>query len=215
MLSIVADVYERASGVPQLLRELGATVETRALTRGDYVVGPETIVERKSVGDLHATIDAGRFWSQMKKIRAAGRCPYLLLEGPSLYRGRVLESSVRSLCLAVSDLGITIIRTEDTRDTARWLTALAIRRQDGAIRDRPTYAQRPQSVDVSPSEAALACAPGVSVETARSVLTRFGSLREVGDASLEDLQALPEVGIRRATAIAALIHDPWKATNVH
>lgn len=215
MLSIVADVHERASGVPQLLRELGARVDTRALTRGDYVVGPETIVERKSVGDLHSTIEAGRFWSQMRAVRAAGRWPYLLIEGPSLYRGRVLASSVRSLCLAVSDLGITIIRTEDTRDTARWLTALASRRQDGAIRDRPIYAQRPQSADLSPTEAALACAPGVSVETARTVLSRFGSLRQVSEASLDDLQALPGVGIRRATAIAALIHNPWNTPNAH
>jgi DNA excision repair protein ERCC-4 len=215
MLLIVADVHERASGVPQLLRELGATVEMRTLTRGDYVVGLETIVERKSVGDLHATIDAGRFWPQMKKIRAAGRCPYLLIEGPSLYRGCVLASGVRSLCLAVSDLGITIIRTEDAQDTARWLIALAIRRQDGAIRDRPIYAQRPQSADISPNEAALACAPGVSVETARTVLSRFGSLRQVSEASPDDLQALPGVGIRRATAITALIHDPWHAPNAH
>lgn len=215
MLLIVADVHERASGVPQLLRELGVTVETRALTRGDYVVGPQTIVERKSVGDLHSTIEAGRFWSQMRRVRAAGRWPYLLIEGPSIYRGCVSATSVRSLCLAVSDLGITIIRTADTRDTARWLTALAIRRQDGAVRDRPVYAQRPQSTNVSPAEAALACAPGVSAETARTILSRFGSLREVSEASLDDLQALPGVGIRRATAIAALIHNPWNATDAH
>jgi ERCC4-type nuclease len=180
---------------------------------GTTSLGPSPIVERKTVGDLHATIAAGRFWSQMRKIRAAGRWPYLLIEGHSVYRGRVPASSVRSLCLAVSDLGITIIRTDDAQDTAHWLTGLAIRRQDGAIRDRPVYAQRPQSGGFAPAEAALACAPGVSTETARTVFSRFRSLREVSEASLDDLQALPGVGIRRATAIAALIHDPWKATN--
>jgi DNA excision repair protein ERCC-4 len=215
MLLIVADVHEQASSVPRLLQELGARVDTRTLTRGDYVVGPETIVERKTAGDLHATIEAGRFWPQMRKIRSAARSPYLLIEGLSVYRGPVPATSVRSLCLAVTDLGITIIRTEDKQDTAEWLCRLAIRRRDGASRDRPVYAQRPQSTTVSPAEAALASAPGVSAQTARTVLARFGSLRAVSEASVGDLQALPGVGIRRATAIAALIHDPWNATSAH
>jgi DNA excision repair protein ERCC-4 len=215
MSLIVADVHEQASGVPRLLTALGAQVDARTLTRGDYVVGPETIVERKTVGDLHATIEAGRFWPQMRKIREAGRWPYLLIEGLSIYRGRLPANSVRSLCLAVADLGITIIRTEDTRDTAEWLCRLAIRRREGTIRDRPVYAQRPRSTTASPAEAALASAPGVSVETARTVLARFGSLREVSEASVGDLQALPGVGIKRATAIAALIHNPWNATSAH
>jgi Fanconi anemia group M protein len=151
----------------------------------------------------------------MRKIRAAGRWPYLLIEGLSVHRGPVPANSVRSLCLAVADLGITIIRTEDEQDTAEWLCRLAIRRRDAAIRDRPVYAQRPQSTKVSPAEAALTSAPGVSAQTARTVLARFGSLRAVSEASVGDLQALPGVGIRRATAIAALIHDPWNATNAH
>jgi ERCC4-type nuclease len=106
----------------------------------------------------------------MGKIRAAGRWPYLLLEGRSIYAGPIAGESLRGLCLAVSDLGITIIRTEDEQDTARWLFRLAIRRRSGAVRARPVYAQRPRSTSVAPSEAALAAAPGVSVETARLVL---------------------------------------------
>jgi ERCC4-type nuclease len=50
-----------------MLEALGARVEVRALTRGDYVVGPETVFERKTVFDLHASIAAGRFWQQMRK----------------------------------------------------------------------------------------------------------------------------------------------------
>lgn len=118
-------------------------------------------------------------------------------------------------CLAVADLGVTIIRTESPGDTSAWLLALAYRRCNGAVRDRPVYAQRPRSARVSPSEAALSAAPDVSVVTARSVLSRFGSLHEVGEASIDDLLSIPGVGIKRATAIAALIHDPWTAPNAH
>ena len=108
---------------------------------------------------------------------------------------------------------MTIIRAEHAEDTAEWLFCLAVRRRDGAIRDRPVYAQRPRSAAVLPQEAALASAPDVSVITARRVLNRFGSLHQIGEASIEDLQAIPGVGSKRATSIATLIHEPWKPPN--
>jgi DNA excision repair protein ERCC-4 len=213
MLVITADVCERASRVPEMLQALGAHVDVRALTRGDYVLGPETVIERKTVEDLHVSIAAGRFWHQMRKIRAAGRWPCLVIEGPSVFGGRVAPDGVRGVCLAVTDLGVTIIRTEHARDTAEWLYRLAIRRRDGAVRNYPVYAQLPRSASASPPEAALAAAPGVSVGTARTVLSQFGSIHQVGEASIEDLKTLPGVGIKRATSITTLIHDPWTAPN--
>jgi ERCC4-type nuclease len=174
MLMITADLHERASGVPQMLKAMGADVEWRSLRRGDYILGPETVVERKTAADLHNSLREGRLWHQMAKIRAAGRWPYLVIEGQSIYHGPIQAETVRGLCLAVSDLGVTIIRTESPDDTSAWLFALASRRCSGALRDRPIYSQRPRSRHVFPAEAALSSAPDVSVVTARRILTRFG-----------------------------------------
>ena len=141
MPRIVCDVHEIRSGVPAHLAGLGADVEIRALERGDYVVAVNGLVERKTIPDLHSSILKGRFWAQMGKIRLARR-PYLVLEGRTLYSGPVPDEAVRGLCLAVVDLGVTIVRTENTSDTAAWLIEIAA---GGApIRDRPVFAQRPQ-----------------------------------------------------------------------
>jgi DNA excision repair protein ERCC-4 len=215
VVAITADVHERASRIPSFMEELGAQVEIRALTRGDYVAGPGTVVERKTVYDLHLSIMNGRFWHQMRKIRAAGTSPYLVIEGPSVFAGRVRNDGIRGACLAVSDLGIAIIHTQDARDTAAWLYRLATRRQEGSIRARPWYAHRAKSAGISPGEAALAAAPEVSVVTARRVLATFGSLRQVCEASVDELQTVPGVGIKRATAIAALIHERWIDPGTH
>ena len=77
VVAITADMHERASRIPSFIEELGAQVEIRALTRGDYVVGPGTVVERKTIYDLHRSIMNGRLWHQMRKIRAAGNSPTL------------------------------------------------------------------------------------------------------------------------------------------
>lgn len=71
MLTITADVHERASRVPELLKELGLCVELGSLSRGDYKIGEQTVVERKTVDDLHLSIVRGRFWPQIRKVRAA------------------------------------------------------------------------------------------------------------------------------------------------
>jgi ERCC4-type nuclease len=211
VVAITVDVHEQASGVPRLLQELRACVVERALTRGDYLLGPETLAERKTVADLHQTIVAGRFWNQMQKLRQAGRSPYLVIEGADLFCGPIAADAVRGLCLAASDLGIAIIRTVDKTDTAAWLLRIAIRRRDQATRNRPVFAQRPRSSRSDAIEAALAAAPGISVVTARAVLTRFSSIEELSGATVNDLQRIPGVGIRRAESIVALIHSRWDA----
>jgi DNA excision repair protein ERCC-4 len=211
MLLVTADVHERPSRVPLVLAEMGVSVEVRVLPRGDYVVGPSTVVERKTVIGLHRSIQEGRFWKQMGKLREAGNSPVLLIEGQSLFCGPVANDGIRGACLAVADLGVTIIRSEDPRDTAAWLYRLAVRRRDGVVRDRPVYAQRRKSDDVSLAEAALSAAPGVSTVTARAVLQQFGSIRNLCEANVEDLKSLQGVGRTRAEAIRSLIHDLWTA----
>ncbi len=214
MLLVTADVREERSGVPFQLERLGIALERRRLPIGDYVVGPGTIVERKSALDLHNTITAGRFWRQIGQLRDNARSPYLIIEGRRLWQGPVSADSVRGLCLAASDLGIAVIRTDDAYDTASWIARLAARRQEGAVRDRPVYAQRPRrSRADSPAEQALAAAPGVSVACASALLRAFGSLENVVLATPEQWQEVTGVGRKRAEALTSMIHDPWPSKN--
>ncbi len=202
-IAIVADVHERASGVPDALTRLGALVEVASLPAGDYSVGVETVVERKSVLDLHGAILKGRFWAQLGKLRAECQFPYLLVEGRELDRGPLHPNSIRGACLTAIDLGIALLRTEDRDDSARWLHRLAVRRQRvEQAPDRPAYAQHPKvSPGAAAAEAALAVVPGISVVCARALLARFGSVNAVLQATLEDLLTVPGIGSERARAL--------------
>ena len=51
-LRIIVDERERKSGIPELLKSVGLNLEMKTLPIGDYIVAPETIVERKSIRDL-------------------------------------------------------------------------------------------------------------------------------------------------------------------
>ena len=74
---VTADVHELRSGVPKRLEALGVTVFRRRLPIGDYGVGPDAIVERKSVLDLQDSLLKGRLWLQIAGLRRAALWPSL------------------------------------------------------------------------------------------------------------------------------------------
>jgi hypothetical protein len=114
---LIVDLHERRSGLASELRLLGVTVEEQRLVAGDYLLPGRALIERKTVPDLHGAVLRGRFWAQISKLRQSPCWPYLLVEGRSIYDGPLPAEAVRGLILAVSDLGVTVIRSDDARDS--------------------------------------------------------------------------------------------------
>ena len=63
-LRIIVDERERKSGIPDLLKSVGLNLEMKTLPIGDYIVAPETVVERKTISDLVSSIFDGRLFDQ-------------------------------------------------------------------------------------------------------------------------------------------------------
>jgi DNA excision repair protein ERCC-4 len=207
---IIADVNERRSGVPQALAKLGLSVELAALPAGDYAISADALVERKSVGDLHAAIAKGTVWPQIGKLRRSARYPFFLVEGAALDSGPIAPASIRGVCLAVIEQGIRLIRTTDCSDSALWLHRLAVRR-NAVRRDRPPYAQRwhPRSLREA-AEAMLASVPGISTATARALIAHFGSVEAVLSADPAAWLAVPNIGPQRVEAIQSVLKSRWR-----
>jgi ERCC4-type nuclease len=53
---IVADTFERHSGIVETLPAAGIDVKIESLPAGDYDLGRGVLVERKTVGDLREAI---------------------------------------------------------------------------------------------------------------------------------------------------------------
>ena len=80
-LRIIVDERERKSGIPDLLKAIGMSVEMKTLPIGDYIVAPETIVERKSIKDLMASVFDGRLYDQCTRLKEHFQHPIVLVEG--------------------------------------------------------------------------------------------------------------------------------------
>ena len=68
-LRLVVDEREKKSRIPDLLKAVGINVEVKTLPVGDYIVAPETIVERKTVSDLISSIFDGRLFDQCNRLK--------------------------------------------------------------------------------------------------------------------------------------------------
>jgi ERCC4-type nuclease len=208
---IVVDVHEARSGIAEMLAELGASIERAALPAGDYAVGADTLIERKSVSDLHGAVLKGRLWPQLAKLRAASAFPYLLLEGTNIDRGPLHPNAIRGTCLAVIDQGIALLRSDHQRDSARWIHRLAVRCQRiEAGPERPVSAPRSMvEPGRSTAEALLSAVPGISAASARALLAHFGSAAGVLAADPDAWLAVPGIGPERVRALEETLNLPF------
>ena len=80
-LRIIVDERERKSGIPELLKSVGLNLEMKTLPIGDYIVAPETVVERKSIRDLMASVFDGRLFDQCTRLKEHFENPIVLTVG--------------------------------------------------------------------------------------------------------------------------------------
>jgi ERCC4-type nuclease len=199
---VTVDVFERGSGIPAGLERLGARVTVEALTAGDYRIGGGVLVERKTVADLHGSLGRGRLWEQIGKIRDEAVSPFLLVEGGELDDGPRHPNAIRGALLAIVELGVAILWSRDPADSALWLHRLAVRharKTTARVRSRTAVELIPPGVEV------LAAVPGVSTQTARALLRRFGSIGGLLAAGPERWAEVQGVGAVRAHALATAL----------
>ena len=119
---IVIDDRERKSGIPELIKKIGINVEIKTLQVGDYIVSPETVVERKSIQDFMSSIFDGRLFDQCNRLKENFQFPIILLEGNVDEIEDIMENPFvfyGAMSTIVIDFKIPIIPTPNASDTAK------------------------------------------------------------------------------------------------
>lgn len=199
-VTILVDHRERSPAIVRELRTLGATIEHTRLSVADYVVGERVGIERKTVADLHRSVEDGRLWTQVASLRVDLRRAFLFVEGRRIDHGRVSRAGIRGALLTVIRLGVVVIRTDDEADSALWLWRIASR--EGRPPVRPTRSVRR---GLHGPVAVLAAVPGISPALAARLLVRFGSVAAVASATRDELEAVAGIGSTRAAMLHATL----------
>lgn len=211
--SLVADCNEPPD-LLELLEARGVEVDVRRLAPADFVVG-RLAVERKSVGDFHASMIDKRLFEQLSRLREAYPPPVaLLLEGDlSFFEGRRQpKASWGALAAIAVDMGVAVLPTPSKEASADLLVVLARRAaraheaNGGGGGSRHDVRFKPRAPGASAAQRfAVQGLPGIGDVVSDALLERFGSVRRVFMATERELLRVPGIGKGRAKEVAAFL----------
>jgi DNA excision repair protein ERCC-4 len=213
---VVVDVREFRSSLPSLLHGRNMVIVPCMLTVGDYILSPNICIERKSIKDLISSFKDGRLYNQAETMLLHYKSPMLLIEFDqnksfTLEPFADLSGSLSSVSSsnASSDLQsklvlltlafprLRIIWSSSPYQTAEIfeslktqepepdpITAVRVGLEGGQKVEDQSFNREPQDM--------LRIVPGVTGKNIKNLVVEMGSLREVANASAEELE--PAVG---------------------
>jgi len=201
-LRIVVDEREKKSGIPGLLKGIGINLEIKTLPIGDYIVAPETVVERKTISDLVSSIFDGRLFDQCHRLKEHYQFPILIIEGdideieeltenPLVFYGAISSIAI--------DFKIPVIPTPNATHTSKLLISMCSRKDASK---GPFIKKIRKSNDVQKQQLSILCSlPGVGEKTAIRMLEKFGTPLSVLSSSTTELSKVGGLGEARAKKI--------------
>ena len=210
-LRIVVDERERKSGIPDLLKSVGLNIEMKTLPVGDYIVAPETVVERKSIRDLLSSVFDGRLFDQCSRLKEHFQYPIVLVEGNVDEIEEITDNPLifyGAISTVVIDFKIPIIPTPSAAHTAKLLVSLCSRKD---IPKGPYLKKIKKSSDLQKQQLSVLCSlPGIGDKFAVRMLEKFGTPLKVFTATTAELAKVEGLGNARAKKIKTMLDSKSK-----
>lgn len=211
---VYVDHRESNSGVVRELSNLGTKIRTSTLTVADYQVSLDVAVERKSAQDFTSSIIDKRLYKQAKELVENFSKPLLIVEGENLFTGGLHPNAIRGALASLAvDFGISIIPTRSPEDTAAMIYRLAVREQDKGQRDIPIRTEKKPLGLQEHQIFIIESLPNIGPVTARKLLENFGSVKNVMNASTDELTQVEGIGKIIAHKIREVIDAGFLGSN--
>ncbi|MGI0019046.1 MAG: ERCC4 domain-containing protein [Nitrososphaera sp.] len=227
---IVVDERERNSGIPDLLKKAGAIVDIAQLPVGDYIVSPETAVERKTVYDLVHSIYDGRLFVQCSELVKYYAKPLVIIQGDlaklqeipdDVDAGRAQKLNERmplaydALATVAMEFRIPIIHTPDAEQTTNLLITLVNKNlQEGKATGPLLKKIRKENPVFLQQLSVLSSVPGVGDKLAARMLEKFKTPQRALNASAAELATIPGFGLARAQRLRKILDSAAKAESI-
>ena len=167
-------------------------------------------IERKTVADVESSMMSGRLFDQIERLKKSYSAPMLLLEGDKdSFR---LKSSVINGALAALyiDYGIEVIVSHSPADAAEIISSIARHEQVGSKREPSLKGAARAYTHEQFQEYVIGNLPGIGPKLARALLRHFKNIRNISNASTEELTAVDKIGKKKAEAIHRTFNYEYK-----
>jgi len=223
-MTIYITPNENRSEIVNIFQKLSKSFEFRTLLVGDYAIGEfdstgildGIIIERKSAGDYIGSLLSGHLSTQLYEMSYNFPLSYLFIIGDLRTESRehnipwntILSSLIGSSFKRASDgvCGIVIPRTvDDDWDFVTSLICLEKKWINGETQRIPVMVKKSWSSDEY-AIYILSSFPEIGSKTAKSLLRYFKSLKNIANASVNDLKNVNDIGNKKADIIYNLFN---------
>lgn len=180
---IIADNREKNSLVISELVNQGNKVIFEQLEIGDYLIN-NTAIERKTKSDLINSIIDKRIFSQLENIKKYSN--YILIIEENNFQSTINENIVRGFTLStIIKSKVPIIFTKDEKDTAKYLSILANKKEKStpSIRQSRNFLSSEKQIQFI-----LEGFPNIGPVKAKELIKEFKSIKNICNASKEQLE---------------------------
>jgi len=211
-MRILVDTREFRSEVVTALARYGVVVESRQMDAGDYIISERVVVERKEAQDFISSLMDGRLFQQMGSLKSAYPRPVVIIEGESLYGIRNISKEAINGALAsiVIDFGIPVLFTGNAEETADMLVSM-LKRENSEGHVVRLRGKRAGFEIHEQMQYIIEGLPGVSGVLARRLLSHFGTIQAIANASVDELMEVNGIGKATAQGIYDIFRERYLA----
>lgn len=196
------DVRERGSGIGSILREHGHELEERQLTVGDFII-EDLVIERKTVKDFQISVIDGRLFRQISLMRCRyNRCLLIIEDNAEETEDNIhIHAAQGALVQVTSGWQVPYLFSQGISNTVVLLEQI-MKQESSALEPhehKTRWGNKPKREDRK-RQYLLEGIQGIGPKRAQALLTHFGSLRNIFNASHEELACVE--GIHKALAIS-------------
>lgn len=211
VFEIICDNRETASPVVRILSLMGLSLRLERLEVADYIISERAGIERKSGQDFNDSIKDGRLFKELKDLKDNFERPILILEGDPFLNSNINENALYgAITSIILNLGITVYKTKNPKETAKFLYHLAKKEQkEGKNEIKLRFEKAP--IELSHLlEYIVAGIPGVNSLRAKNLLSELKTLQNIINSDIGDLTKVESIGKKIAQEIYKLSRFKYK-----
>ncbi len=208
---IFADTREQGSLVLKTL-STKAEITMQKLETADYICSSRAGIEIKKTSDFVDSLIDGRLISQIRELRNSFDRPVIIIEGTDdMYSLRnVTPNALRGMLATIAvGYGIPIINSRNGTDTAELILAIAKREQaEGANSYTPHKSKPATTKEIQ--EYIVSSLPSIGPTLSKPLLKKFGSIKNIVNATEEELKEVELIGEKKAAEIRNVLDSEYK-----
>ncbi len=208
---IIADTRE-PKDIIQHLRSRGIEVKCEQLPVGDYLLPDGIAIERKSEDFIQSVLN-GRIWYQLSNLKQYEH-PILIIHETDKWKTLYFcdskyahKSYFGAISTIIYRFNIPVITVSGVDEFVEIVTLLYNKAIAEATSSKPTIIQRKATTLEERKENMLACIEGMSIKRAQTLLEKFKTLKNIANASVEDIMRVKGFGKKLAENIWRIFNE--------